>query len=178
MGIDVISPPSALPGTPGLDTLRQFYQVLESPAPLAGMAFPHHRFWQALATAGFDSVVCLTGDAPPCDPSPLHVLRAVGFTDLYDGGHPDDPQHEAGLLRDVVEAVVNEVQAGRGVVVHCAGGTGRTGTVIACTLAALGMAEDDVRDYMAGVNVARGTSYGWPESDWQESQVARFVSLR
>ena len=98
------------------------------------------------------------------------------FKDLYDGGHPDEPQREAGLLLDVVEAVVNEVQAGRGVVVHCAGGTGRTGTVIACALAALGMAEDEVLAYMARVNAARETSYGWPESAWQESQVASFVA--
>ena len=56
-----------------------------------------------------------------------------------------------------------------------AGGTGRTGTVIACALAALGMAEDEVLKYMATVNAARRKSPGWPESDWQQSQVAAFV---
>ena len=79
------------------------------------------------------------------------------------------------MLRDVVQAVVEELQAGRGVVVHCAGGTGRTGTVIACTLAALGMPEADVLRYMTTVNAARGKASGWPESDWQKSQVAAFV---
>jgi protein-tyrosine phosphatase len=64
------------------------------------------------------------------------------------------------------------LRAGRGVVVHCAGGTGRTGTVIACALAALGLPEADVLDYMATVNAARRTSPGWPESDWQKEQVA------
>ncbi len=176
MDIDVIRPPRALPGTPGLDRPREFYRVLESPAPLAGMLFPGHRSWQALATAGFDQVVCLTDDAPPCDYcSPLRVLRAVEFQDLYGGGHPDDPQGEAGKLGDVVEAVVNEVRAGGGVVVHCAGGTGRTGTVIACALAALGMPAAEVLKYMATVNAARELSHGWPESDWQQRQVAGFV---
>jgi hypothetical protein len=67
------------------------------------------------------------------------------------------------------------LRAGRGVVVHCAGGTGRTGTVIACALASLGVPEADVLEYMATVNAARGKSRGWPESDWQKSQVASFL---
>lgn len=79
------------------------------------------------------------------------------------------------MLRDVVQAVVDELRSGRGVVVHCAGGTGRTGTVIACVLAALGMLEDEVLKYMGTVNAARQKSPGWPESDWQRSQVAGFV---
>jgi len=37
------------------------------------------------------------------------------------------------------------------------------------------MAEDEVLKYMATVNAARRKSPGWPESDWQQSQVAAFV---
>jgi protein-tyrosine phosphatase len=55
------------------------------------------------------------------------------------------------------------------------GGTGRTGTVIACTLAALGTPENEVLKYMASVNSARRKSPGWPESEWQQLQVADFV---
>jgi hypothetical protein len=139
------------------------------------MPFPEGPSWQAIAAAGFESIVCLTSDTPPYDPSPVRVLRAVKFKDLVGGGRPDSPEREAGLLRDVVQAVVEELQAGRGVVVHCAGGTGRTGTVIACALAALGTPEADVLEYMTTVNAARGQSPGWPESDWQKSQVAAFA---
>src|SRR5262249_19027437 len=120
-------------------------------------------------------------NTPPYDPSPLRVLRAVKFKDLDRGGRPDNSQREADMLREVVQVVVEELRAGRGVVVHCAGGTGRTGTVIACALAALGMPETEVLKYMTTVNAARGKSNGWaegdgwPESDWQKSQVGAFV---
>jgi protein-tyrosine phosphatase len=167
-------PPEALKSVPGLDTPQRFYQVLRTPAPLAGMSFPERPSWQAVSAAGFDSIVCLTNNAAPYDPSPLRVLRALQFEDLVGGRSPDDPTREAEMLRDVVRLVVDEVQAGRGVVVHCVGGTGRTGTVIACALAALGLPEAGVLDYMATVNVARRKSRGWPESDWQQSQVAGF----
>ena len=175
MSIEVIAP-QALPGVSGLDTPRRFYQVLRVPAPLAGMAFPERPPWKAIATAGFESLVCLTHDAPPYDPSPLRVLRAFEFQDQYGGISPDDPEREAEMLRDVVRTVVHELRAGRGLVVHCQGGTGRTGTVIACSLAALGMPEVEIHRYMGTVNAARRTSQGWPESDWQKEQVAKFVA--
>ena len=167
-------PPEALRSVPGLDTPQRFYQVLRAPAPLAGMSFPDRPSWQAVADAGFDSIVCLTDNTPCYDPSPLRILRAMKFKDLVGGQLPDDPKREAEMLREVVRVVVDELRAGRGVVVHCAGGTGRTGTVIACALTALGMPEAEVLNYMATVNAARGKSHGWPESDWQESQVASF----
>jgi hypothetical protein len=160
---------------PGLDAPQRFYRVLDAPAPLAGMSFPDRPFWTAIGAAGFASIVCLTDDVPPYDPSPLRVLRARKFEDLVGGRHPPDPQREADMLRYVVRAVVEDLRAGRGVVVHCAGGTGRTGTVIACVLATLGMSEADVMQYMSTVNRARGMDHGWPESDWQRSQVAGFV---
>jgi protein-tyrosine phosphatase len=168
-------PPEALRLIQGLDTPQRFYQVLRCPAPLAGMSFPDQPAWKAVSAAGFESIVCLMNDTTPYDPSPLRVLRALKFKDLVGGSHPDNPQREAEMLRDVVQSVVDELRAGRGVVVHCAGGTGRTGTVIACALAALGMLEADVLKYMGTVNVARRKSPGWPESTWQKSQVAGFV---
>jgi protein-tyrosine phosphatase len=140
------------------------------------MAFPDRPSWKAVAAAGFESIVCLTDNVPPYDPSPLRVLRALKFKDLVDGSRPDNPQREADMLRDVVQGVVDELRAGRGVVVHCAGGTGRTGTVIACALAALGMPEAEVLKYMGTVNAARRKSPGWPESEWQKHQVGGFVS--
>src|SRR5436309_12273279 len=99
-------PPEALPSVPGLGTPQRFYQVLRSPAPLAGMSFPDRPSWKAVAAAGFESIVCLTNDTTPYDPSPLRVLRALRFEDLVGGSRPDNPQREADMLRDVVQAVV------------------------------------------------------------------------
>jgi protein-tyrosine phosphatase len=167
--------PRPLASAPSLDSAQKFYQVLQAPAPLAGMSFPYRVPWASLASAGFQSVVCLTNAVAPYDPSPLRILRAVKFKDLYGGAEPDDPAREAGELADVVGAVVAELCAGRGVVVHCQGGTGRKGTVLACTFRALGMSEEDVLRYMATVNRARGKSKGWPESEWQALQVEKFA---
>src|SRR3972149_235023 len=87
--------PEALRSVPGLDPPQRFYRVLRSPAPLAGMAFPDGPSWKDVAAAGFESIVCLTDNVPPYDPSPLRVLRALKFKDLVGGNRPDNPRREA-----------------------------------------------------------------------------------
>ncbi len=167
-------PPEALASVAGLDTPQRFYQVLRAPAALAGMSSPNRPPWESVAAAGFESIVCLTGNTPTYDPSPLRVLRALKFQDLVGGARPHDPHLEAAMLHEVVQAIVAELRSGRGVVVHCVGGTGRTGTVIACVLVVLGMSESEVLKYMTSVNTVRKKSPGWPESEWQRHQVAAF----
>ncbi len=79
--------PEGLQSVLGLDTPQRFYQVLQVPAPLAGMSCPNRPPWKAVAGAGFESIVCLTDNTPQYDPSPLRVLRAREFKDLF-GGTP------------------------------------------------------------------------------------------
>jgi len=170
-------PPRPLSASPFLNNTRTFYQVLELPAPLAGMAYPSGTPWVDLQAAGIGSVVCLTHSSPVYNPSPLRVLFAGAFRDLVGGVRPVNPEREADLLLQVVDKVCTELIAGRGVVVHCRGGTGRTGTVIACTLRAMGLPKDAVLQYMNTINQSR-TDYrgweGWPESPWQQQQVDQF----
>lgn len=177
MEITLVSPGS-MKKVAGLATPKEFYWVLEQPAPLAGMAYPSSNYfpWQALAGEGFQSVVCLTDTAAPYNPNPLLVLRAAKFKDLYGGEYPDDSASEQSALRDVVSTAMSEILLGRGVVVHCMGGTGRTGTVIACTLRALGLPLPDILDYMKRLNTARGKQPGWPESEWQLKQVEKWLA--
>jgi hypothetical protein len=174
----IITPiaPQELPASPLLNTTRSFYQVLTQPAPLAGMRYPEGKPWPwiDLQAAGFTSVVCLTDSSPRYDPAPLHFLYAADFQDLWGGSQPSAPVREADMLFQAVDRVCTEIMAGRGVVVHCQGGTGRTGTVIACTLRAMGVPIEKVLEYMDSVNRSRGKYPGWPESAWQRQQVECF----
>jgi Tyrosine phosphatase family len=115
--------------------------------------------------------------ALPASPAPLRVLCSAAFEDLWGGSQPSDPAREGDMLFEAVGRVCTELTAGRGVVVHCQGGTGRTGTVIACTLRAMGVSNEIILKYMDSVNRSR-CKYpgwrGWPESTWQKQQVERF----
>lgn len=169
--------PIGMKAFPGIATPRDFYWVLAHPAPLAGMAYPSSSPWPALASEGFKSVVCLTDATALYDPMPLDVLRAARFKELYGGAYPDAPAREQAALQEIVMAVRSEILLGKGVVVHCEAGSGRTGTVVACTLRALGLPLSDVLDYMRELNAARSQRpdwKGWPESDWQLQQVKQW----
>ena len=135
----------------------------ESPAPLAGMPYPPPGLdWQALHDRGFALVVRLhPGDY---DPSPLHV-HDVSLQDLYGGASPTDPAGETKRVWEAARIAADAVAGGQGVVVHCVGGTGRTGTVVACALRLLGHSADEA---IASVHAHRSH---WPESPWQERVV-------
>jgi protein-tyrosine phosphatase len=151
----------------GVSSPRDLYWVLKSPAPLAGMRMPHDPFpWNNLAAAGFSGVVAL--EPGTYDPSPLNLLFSERIEDLCHGGNPQNPNREERLITQAVETVVGSLQSGRGVVVHCMGGRGRTGTVIGGTLRRLGYGAQEVLAYLDRMHKARGKP-GWPESPWQSA---------
>lgn len=159
----------------GLKIPEDFYWVLRAPAPLAGMKFPLGAWpWRAIHEAGFLDLVSLhPGDYSP---APLTLIFAGHLEDLAGGGLPSDPEREADLIRSAVMAALQSLRSGRGVVVHCWGGRGRTGTVLGCLLRELGYAAEVVVEYLAGIHVARGTN-GWPESPWQADFVRRYQPM-
>lgn len=156
---------------------QQFYAVAKAPGLLAGMSYPRGTKWQLLHISGYRHVVCLTDESPRYDPAPLTLLYACRLQDLAEDAFPQQPDHEERCIREAVALVLPPLRAGRGVAVHCAGGTGRTGTVIACSLKALGLELQIVVDHMQMVNAAR-MKYpgwkGWPESPWQKGLLGRF----
>ena len=92
--------------------------------------------------------------------------------DLYGGAAPRDPAAEKRKVWEAAELVAEHVSRGEGVVVHCVGGTGRTGTVLACTLRRLGRSADEA------IATVRQYRPHWPESPWQEEVVRSDPELR
>lgn len=139
------------------------------------MAWPGEVPWSELGATGFQHVVCLASERPAYDPTPLHLLAAVRLDDNYGGRSPRDPERDRAVTTSVVCAVLDALARGEGVVIHCQGGTGRTGTVLGCLLRALGHTPAQVLKYFQLLNAARGRqSSGWPESDWQRMLVSGF----
>jgi len=168
--------PDRLLRIPGLRVPEEFYPVLESPGRLAGMVRPSVQTpWNRLAREGFRYIVCLTDDVPPYDPSPVGILHSVRLEDLYGGISPTDPVREAERIVEAVDRVAAALRSGHGVIVHCAGGTGRTGTVIGGVLRRFGHSAVEVRGYLDRLHHHRGA--GWPESTWAGSLLDRIAPV-
>ena len=86
------------------------------------------------------------------------------------GGPPEDEEDERKRIARAVEVTVQMLQARKGVVVHCVGGRGRTGTVLGCALREMGLASNDVVTFLDHTHKIRGKP-GWPESPWQAALV-------
>jgi protein-tyrosine phosphatase len=165
-------PANEMPEVPGLAVPGDLYWLLGGPTPLLGMARPSPKTpWALLYALGVRRVACLTDNVPAYSPAPLVFACAIELQDLYGGITPDCPSEEERKIQTAARSVVESLRAGDGVVVHCAGGTGRTGTVIGAALVALGFPANAVVAHLKAVNAKRGKT--WPESPWQEDLLCR-----
>ena len=146
-----------------------FYWIARQPVALAGMSFPGRADWALLHAHGIGHIVCLTHETAPYDASPCTVT-AIRLQDLVDGRAPREPESERALIECAADDVLQHLDAGIGVAVHCMGGRGRTGTVIGVALARLGFDREELVAHLSRVAVARGRR-GWPESEWQADMV-------
>jgi len=153
----------------GIKVPKEVYWVLKSPTPLAGMIYPRTDFpWASLKRVGFSQVVSLHPGL--YDPTPLTIGFAQHLQDLVGGGTPVKEVEEKEKIKTAVAATVVNWRSGQGVVVHCVGGRGRSGTVLACVLRELGFSAVEAISFFNRVHKARGKP-GWPESPWQRSLV-------
>ena len=167
---------ASMPRIHDMDIPEEFYLVIQKPAPLAGMSRPTPGTpWSDLFQLGLRQVICLTENQPEYLPKPLTIAGHFPLQDLYQGVSPSDPQRELALVRQAAGLATSLIKQRTGVVVHCAGGTGRTGTVIGCVLRGLGYNSSDILSYFDQLNRLRGACHGWPESPWQAEMIRNYV---
>lgn len=166
--------PEEMPVIDGIRIPMNLYVVLKEPALLAGMSHPGmHTPWGKIGDAGFSNVVCLCDSDISYNPYPLKVLFSAELEDLYHGYDPEDPEREERLIRQATNVVRTKIDEGEGIVIHCVGGIGRTGTVLGCVLKDLGFLAGEVISYLDDLNKERG--YGrWPETEWQGEMIRRY----
>ena len=146
-----------MPVIEGIRIPLNLYVVLKEPALLAGMSHPGTRTpWEKIGDAGFSNVVCLCDSKVSYNPYPLKVLFSAELEDLYYGNDPEDPETEERLIRQATNVIRRKMDDGEGIVVHCVGGIGRTGTVLGCVLRDLGFSGDEVINYLDDINKVRG----------------------
>ena len=134
--------PKKMSSIEGIRIPMNFYVVLKEPV--------------LLGEAGFSNVVCLSSPEVNYDPYPLKVLFSAELEDLYHGYDPEDPEREERLIRQATAIIRSKMDEGEGIVVHCMGGIGRTGTVLGCVLRDLGFSAGEVLDYLDEINMHRG----------------------
>lgn len=140
-------------------------ELFASGMPGSPWGIPVSRLSQELAEHGISQVVCLAGVEELLDRAPAYygaLLRdevgvPVERLPVPDWGVPEDPE---GFLA-VVRRAAEWLRSGERVLVHCAGGCGRTGVFCACVLVALGA---DPEEAMAAFRAARGCG---PENEGQ-----------
>jgi hypothetical protein len=109
---------------------------------------------------------------PGYDPFPLKFLARIGLTDLSEGGPPENTRAEFEQIAAAASLAFSKLNEG-GILVHCVGGRGRTGTVIGAILRHCGYGAAEVTDFLNAAYVAAGKLKGWPESRWQSQVVER-----
>lgn len=129
--------------------------------------------WKNINDAGFSGIVCLCDSKVSYNPYPLEVLFSIELGDLHHGFPPVNPQMQEELVREAVEVIKQEMEVGNGVVVHCLGGIGRTGTVSGCLLKYPGFHADEVINYLDRINKLRGVK-GWLEVKLQKNMVRKY----
>lgn len=134
---------------------------------IAGMSRPDFRndeIWQWLADQGVGLVVTLTEHSPDADFLAKHGL-VLQHLPIRDFAPPSNS-----TLEKFLEMSRFYRHEGKGVVVHCGAGRGRTGTMIACYLVDNGMAPDEA------IHALRAIRPGSIETEEQEQAVHDFAA--
>jgi len=114
-----------------------------------------------------------------------HELKLLQIPDLlYEVGHagmasiyypfPDvSVPHSMASLHELVRELVKRLEHGENIVVHCRGGLGRTGLVVACCLILMGMSAADA---IAETRASRKGTIQTPQQEWFVEEYERFLT--
>ena len=114
--------------------------------------------WQAIIECGIARVICLVPPDELEDKSP-HYARAIEEQRLpwkhesFPVGDFDAPDDRDGFW-DLAQDVAVSLASGEVILVHCAGGIGRTGMFSICVLVALGLPVEDARAVIRSAGAA------------------------
>ena len=141
--------------------------------PLAGMPYPRGNVqWDVVAAGGVSIVLDLSGLPCSYDCTPIPRVP-FDLEDLADERVPHDEKQQRKLVRRAVDEIARTRAALKGVLIHCDGGRGRTGTVLGAYLVTLGYAPSAVTNWLNWLHELRGRP-GWPESCWQSDLLEEF----
>lgn len=130
---------------------------------IAALPMPSRQEMHALRQAGFGLVINLTEKPGPTAMAAAEGLRGFHLP-LEDMQPPDQEQ-----IAEFVALVRRTLREGRPVAVHCMGGLGRTGTMLACFLVAEGMKP------WAAIDYVRERRPGSVQTEEQEAAVVRYA---
>jgi len=127
---------SRIPGRLLLHSMPGRYEMLES-------------VWTQVRNEGVHAIVCLAERDELHEKSSeyAHALAAdtvpcpVIVFEVPDRGAPEDREEFWALANDIA----NRLQSGEAILIHCAGGVGRTALLAVCVLLALGEAVSNAR---------------------------------
>ncbi len=131
-----------------------------------------------LLQAGIDAFVDLTapGELPPYHPN-LPLSTEYERRPIKDHGVPENFQQ----MNEIVDVIADAMRRRRAVYVHCRAGIGRTGTTIACLLAAGGLSAEAALEKLnlLWAQSARSFDYATvPETAQQADFVRDWVKFR
>jgi hypothetical protein len=127
--------------------------------------------WKRMSSIGFRWVICACSEDPGYDPFPLEFLARIRLMDLSGGGQPEDASAEFEQIAAIASKALLKMSEG-GILVHCEGGRGRTGTIIGAILRHCGYDAAEVVEFLDSAYRDSGRP-AWPESPWQSHVIER-----